>query len=315
MFNEQKIRGVLFYLSVAVFFLGLPLILSSALGYKFNPHTFKFTQTGLISIKTQPPGAHIYLESKLLDEKSPVTITELLPGTYNVRIELESYYPWSMQVDVEPRKITRIEKIILFSKRPNIKQLNERRVTSFYVDREKRSIYYFNRWENIIYESDLEGERFKELSALPDGFKGIPKELKFSADKEKAVLFNNHQVCILYLSPKRSLLYGHPALVLDYPGQKIIQVFWHSDNYHLILVADKHIAVIEADVKLNEVRLVDLNKAPSELFYDIDKDSLYFLDCQMGTDGVIYENIYKLDLSGKHPIINNVIKLKQNGKE
>ncbi|MBN2830794.1 MAG: PEGA domain-containing protein [Candidatus Omnitrophica bacterium] len=170
MFNEQKIRTVLFHLSVAVFFLGFPFILSSALGYKFNSRTFKFTQTGLVSIKTQPQSAHIYLESKLLKERSPVTISELLPGSYNLRIELEDYYPWSMQVDVQPRKITRVEKVILFPNRTNIKQLNKRSATYFYVDQEKKSIYYFNLPEHIIYESDLEGERFKELSVLPPWF-------------------------------------------------------------------------------------------------------------------------------------------------
>jgi len=315
MLNAQRIRGVLFFLSVAVFFIGLPFILSFALGYKFNPRTFKFTQTGLISIKTHPQGAHVYLDSKLLNEKTPVTISELLPGLYSVRLELEDYYPWSMQVNVEPRRVTRIEKVILFSTRPNVKQLNQRNASFFYFDEEKKNIYYFNREESIIYESDLEGEKFKEASVLPDTFKGVPKGLKLSPDKEKAVVFNSDQVCILYLSLKGSLLYGHPPFVLSYPGQKIIQVFWHSDNYHLFLVTDKNIAVVEANPKPNKVNLVNLNSGPAGLFYDKDKDILYFSDYQMGTDGVIYENIYKLELSGKSYIINNEVKSRLNGKE
>ncbi|MDD3087224.1 MAG: PEGA domain-containing protein [Candidatus Omnitrophica bacterium] len=315
MLNEQRIRGILFYLSVSIFFLGIPFILSHALGYKFNPRTLKFTQTGLISIKTQPQGAHIYLDSRLLNEKSPSTLSELLPGSYNIRLELENYYPWGMQVDVHPRRITRIEKVILFPKRLNIKQLNKDSVSYFYIDQGKKSIYYFNRQDSILYESDLEGEKFKELSILPKAFKGMPKGLKLSEDKEKILLFNNHQICILYLSPKGSLLYGQNPLILDYPRQQIIQVFWHSDSYHLILVTDRNISVLETNALPNEVSLVNLNSFPSGLFYEVDRDSLYFSDYQMGDDGAVYENVYKLEFSEKASIINNVVKLRQNERE
>ena len=110
MFKEQEIRAVLFYLCVAVFFAGLPVILSFSLGYKFNPRTFKFTQTGIISLKTQPAAADVYLNGKPLDMKTPATINELLPGSYNVKVGLKGYYPWIYQANVEPRKVTRFEK-------------------------------------------------------------------------------------------------------------------------------------------------------------------------------------------------------------
>ena len=51
------------------------------------------------------------------------------------------------------------------------------------------------------------------------------------------------------------------------------------------------------------------------LFYDIDRDSLYFSDYQMGNDGAIYENVYKLEFSEKASIIGNVVKLRQNERE
>lgn len=39
MLNEQKIRAILFYLSLIIFLAGLPFILSFALGYKFDAQT------------------------------------------------------------------------------------------------------------------------------------------------------------------------------------------------------------------------------------------------------------------------------------
>lgn len=315
MFSEQKIRGVLFYLSVAAFFLGIPFILSFALGYKFNPHTFKFTKTGLISIKTQPQGARIYLDSKLFSEKTPAIINELLPGAYSIRIELGEYYSYGAQVNVEPRRITRLEKVILFPIRPNIKQLNQGKIASFCVDKEKGSIYYLNQDENTIYKSDLEGEKFEEIGSLPEGFNYPPKELKVSSDGGKILIFNNHQICVVYLNQEDNLPYYQPSFILNYPARQIEHVFWHSDSYHLLLITDKDIIVIEANPKSNQISLVNLNNRISRFFYDVDKDTLYFPDYQRGADGVVYENIYKLELNGKTSILNNMIKLKQNERE
>ena len=314
MFSEQRIRGVLFYLSLVVFFVGLPFILSFALGYKLNPRTFKFTQTGLVSIKTSPSGARIFLDAKLLDEKTPATIQELLPGLYNIRLELEEHYPWVTQVNVEPRKVVRLEKVILFPVRPNIKQINQGAIASFLVDKEKGKIYYLNQSENAFFVSDMEGEKFERLNSVPDGFKYPLKELKISPDREKMAFFNDRQICIVYLNPEKSLLYGQTPLVLNYPNQRLEHLFWHSDSYHLLVITDKNIAIIESSPKINPLNLVNLNKMAAGFFYDMDKDMLYFRDLWRGADGLTYENVYKLEINNKNSILENIIKPNQDDK-
>jgi hypothetical protein len=313
--NEQKIRAVLFYLSVAIFFIGLPAILSSSLGYKFNPRTFKFTKTGIISLKKQPQGASIYLDGKLLNDKTPATINELLPGSYNLRLELKAHYPWLSQVKIEPRKVTRVEKIILFPTRPHIEQLNQDRVSCFWPDKDNNRIYYLNQEENILYESNLGGDRFREIGSIPDEFSSLPKGLKISPDKKKMLIFNAHQIGILYLKPQGGLSYAQPPILLDYPAKQINNAFWHSDSYHLILVSDTNIEVLEIAVKPNPINLVNLNKKISETFYDTETDTLYFMDSQKGADGILYDNAYKLELNKKTDLLNDLINLRQNAKE
>ncbi len=313
MLSEQKIRGVLFYLSVLVFFAGLPFILSFALGYKFDPRTMKFTQTGLISIRTQPQGASIYLDSRLFKDRAPATVQELLPGPYNIRVELDGHYPWAAQVNVQPRKVARFEKIILFPLRPNIKQVNHKSASSFRLDKNK--VYYFNEKERMLYSSGLEGEKVEKISRIPETFKSALRGIKISSDKEKAALYNKNQVCVVYLSREAKILYGHDAFVLNYPEWEIADVFWHSDSYHLVLVTDRKIAVTEASLKSTPVTLVNLNKQASEKFYDEDKDSFYFSDSQRGPDGLIYENVYKLELNSRQSIFDNIIKPSQNEKQ
>jgi hypothetical protein len=292
MSGEQRIRAFLFYLSLISFCAGLPFILSFALGYKFNPRTLKFTKTGLIFIKTQPQGASIYLDGKLLNEKTPASLNEVLPAQYAVKLELAEHYTWFGDVFVDAGKVTYLDKIVLFPLRPNIKQLNKEEISAFWPDREKDRIYYVDYRKNVIYRSDFDGGQFRDIAVLPQKVSSL-KELRVSPDKEKLMFFNDHQIVIVYLEPLK-----YP-FVLEYPDKEIMNAFWHSDSYHMILVTDKNIEALEAKLKPATVNLTNLNKKSIEAFYDEGKNILYFLDSQKAADGRYYDNLYKLELSNK----------------
>jgi hypothetical protein len=302
MSGEQKIRAFLFYLGVFIFFIGLPFILSSALSYKFNPRIFRFTKAGLIALKTQPQGASIYLNGALLNEKTPATINELLPGEYHLRLELEDYYPWSAVVSVEAGNVRRMDKVILFPLRPNIKQLNKEKISSFWVDKEKDKVYYLSQEESIIYKSDLEGENFELIGSFPP-MRPLPIKWKISPDKEKLLSFNPHQILVVNLRPPHKPYSTESPLVLDFPDRKLIDIFWHSDSYHLILITDSNIEVQEAILQSVPVEIVDLNKKNVSAFYDENKDTLYFIDHQKAAGGEFYDNLFKLELSTKFSLI------------
>lgn len=298
MSGEQKIRAYLFYLCVSIFFISLPFILCFALSYKFDTRTFKFRKTGLIAIKTSPSGASVYFGAKLLNEKTPATIIELLPGEYSLRIELEKYYPWGSRVNVEAGKVTQLEKIILFPLRANIKQLNKERISSFWVDTEKSKIYYFDQESLAIYRSDLEGDNFEEIGNLPE-MSILPKKWKTSPNRELFACFNPHQVAVVPLGPPDRIVAAGSPFVLNFPNRKISDIFWHSDNYHLILITERTVEVLEARAHAASVILANINKKNIACFYDPGKDTLYFLDSQMAEDRRFYDNVYKLGLSAK----------------
>ena len=295
---EQKIRALLFYLCVSIFLIGLPFILSFALSYKFDRRTFKFVKTGLISINTRPPGAVVYFSSRPVNEKTPTTITEILPGDYIVRLEIEKFYPWVSQVRVEAGKVTQLDRIILFPLRPDIAQLNKERISSFWVDAEKSRIYYVDLEGLAIYNSDLQGDNFQELGSIPE-MTAPPKKWKVSSDRSLLACFNPHQIAIVSLEQPHRPMPGQLPFVLNFANRKISDVFWHSDNYHLILVTDKSIEALEAMPHATPVILVNLNKRNVYGFYDTAKDTLYFLDSQMAEDRRFYDNVYKLELGAK----------------
>lgn len=311
MYNEQRIRGILFYLSVSIFLIGLPAILSFALGYKFNPATFKFTKTGLLVIRTYPEAADIFLNYKLLNEKTPATIRELLPGDYNLSLFLDRHYPWSGKVKIEAGRVALMEKIILFPLRSNIKQLNKDKISSFWVDQKEAKIYYFNRENNAIYRSSLEGEDFEEIGILPQDF-SLSKKWKISKDGENLAGFNPRQVILVYLKMRGRFADTQPLIILEHSDYPIIDIFWHSDNYHLILITDRSIEILEARPQAKILNIVNLNKKNIAAFYDDSNDTLYFNDVQKAADGKWYDNVYKLELSTKSFPFQELIKPKSN---
>jgi len=308
MFTEQRVRAVLYYSSLLIFFLGLPFILSFALGYKFNRSTMKFTQTGLIYIRTQPPGAAIYINDKLINDKTPMAIRELLPGSYRVRVELSNYYPWSGEIEVGARKAAFLEKIILFPLRPDIEQVNKDKFNVFLMEQDRGLIYYINYEDNSIYISDLKGSYFRKISNFI-GISPASSKWKFSPNREKIVYFNKHKIGVTYSNGEK---YSDKAFVLDYPRANILDIFWHSDNYHLVVVSDRNIEVLEAKPDTEYVELVKLNKKNPQAAYNFHEDTLYFIDSQRLEDGSVYDNLYKIDLTAKALIFPELINIKDH---
>jgi hypothetical protein len=312
--REQRIRGVLFYISCLVFILGLPFILTYTMGYKFDRSTLKFTRTGLISLKSDPPGASVYLNQVIFSEKTPCSINEVLPGMHHIELNLEGYYPYSSDIAVLPGKVSRMEKVILFPLRPDIQQLNKERISSFWVDEPRNLIYYINVEDSAVYKSDLEGEHFK-LVANFIALKPALKKWLFSPDRQKLLYFNNHQIGLIDLQPEGVSLPRETQFVIDYPDDNIQDIFWHADNYHLIIAGEKRICILEAKSEAAPFVLVNLNKRNASVFFDSREEVIYFSDSQRAQDGKFYDNIYKLELKAKLFPFMDLMRLKPNDRE
>jgi len=312
--RDQKIRGVLFYISCLAFILGLPFILTYTMGYQFDHNTMKFTRTGLISLKSDPPGANVYLDEVLSNEKTPCSVNEVLPGTHNIRLILEGYYPYSSDIEVFPSKVSRMEKVILFPLRPDVQQLNKEKISSFWVDESRNLVYYINLEDSAVYRSDLEGEHFK----LVANFIALRPSLKkwlFSPDRQKLLYFNNHQIGLIDLQPEGTSLPQEVQFVVDYPTDNIQDIFWHADNYHLIISGEKKICIMEAKPEAEPFVLANLNKRNASVFFDPRNEIIYFSDSQRAQDGKYYDNIYRLELKTKLYPFMDFIRLKPNDRE
>jgi len=124
----NRIRHFLFFSFIVLFFVLSGLILPYAFGYKLSWSGLIWQRTGIFDIKTTPSGAAIFLNDKQQINwlgrlsgqpdaaRTPVKLKNIIPGTYQVRLELDGYWSWSKPLVIRPGATTYLEDVYLFKK-------------------------------------------------------------------------------------------------------------------------------------------------------------------------------------------------------
>lgn len=101
-----------------------------ASGYKFNlswPLKFNrlLQKTGMLAVATKPTQATVYLNDKVQKNPSlnpwkkdyittPAKVKNILPGEYNLRLEVKGYWPFSQKINIYSGETTFVEDVNLF---------------------------------------------------------------------------------------------------------------------------------------------------------------------------------------------------------
>lgn len=112
------LRKIVFYFLVVLYLILTPYTILYALGYIFNPTQVGLLKTGLISITSFPAGATVFVHQKKFSERTPTAVRDLLPGRYRIRLFAKGYEPWEKEVSVASERATRLEPVLLLSRKP-----------------------------------------------------------------------------------------------------------------------------------------------------------------------------------------------------
>jgi len=293
--SDSMIRYVAFFFSLALYLTLLPIILSYSLGYHIDFHKFAIYKTGILSIKSTPSGASIYINGKLRPDITPARIEELRPGTYSIEVKRDGLFPWQKDLAVRSNMVTRAENILLFPTLQVTEKVSDRETDDFFIPDDRSQVYYMAK--SGLYKSNIDGTNPKKLSPYSQWPSYIVGK-KLSPDGKKLLYFNENGIWIIYLSGLRLTKDSDVAEVEEVlKGPDIIKdVFWHSGSNHIIFVAGRDIDVLEIG-KGGAKNIVTLNKCrrqPQGLYYDAYNDSLYFNDSPTGKS-----SLYRIDLREK----------------
>ena len=298
--SDRLKRAAAFYISVLLFFVTLPILLSYSLGYRIDYKALKVYKTGIIFINSKPAGAAIYINDKLYDSVTPAQIEELKPGIYKVKVRREGFYPWEEDLVVRPNMATKADSIILFPIMQEMNRISDQPAYDFIVS-DRGYIYYLT--ESGLYRSDSDGADVKKLSKYSSWLRNISRK-RFSPDGDKILCFNEKEIAIIYLNLNRELSKdGDSARVENIltAEEPIIDVFWYTGSGYIIVVTEKYINVVElrGGGKRNIATLYKFNATPHAVAYDSNNGSLYFMDRGKNNFSKDGSYLYRLDLQQK----------------
>lgn len=79
-----------------------------AKGYRVSPSTGTIAGTGIMSVKSLPDQASVYLDGHLTSVTDG-PINSLQPGSYGVKIVKEGYIPWEKKIEVREGLVTQVK--------------------------------------------------------------------------------------------------------------------------------------------------------------------------------------------------------------
>ena len=84
------------------------LVETTATQQALTPHTGPTFYRGTLTIRSDHPGAHVFVNRKLVGN-APVSLTNLRAGSHLVWVESDGYRRWTRVVTVPAERVTRVE--------------------------------------------------------------------------------------------------------------------------------------------------------------------------------------------------------------
>lgn len=110
---SRRARITLVIALFLAFFLTAPVLLLYTSGYSYSVKKQRIEKTGSLTVESFPRGAEVRINGVPEDQNTPLTVSRLLPETYEVEILSKGYIPWKKRLLVESGKTTFAKAIAL----------------------------------------------------------------------------------------------------------------------------------------------------------------------------------------------------------
>ena len=112
---QSRMRRWLYLGFLLAFLFIAPAVVLYTAGYRVHFSSRTLVQTGLISVRSIPKGAHIFIDGKDTGTRSTTLVENIFPGDHRVRLKKDGYISWEKLLPVGSRETTFIEDIVLFA--------------------------------------------------------------------------------------------------------------------------------------------------------------------------------------------------------
>lgn len=332
-------RRILYITFIIAFLIITPLLILYANGYELSLKNKGLVKTGMFILDSKPRGAMIYLndqphtaflDSVLPGKKNylttPAKIKNLLPGNYEVKIELDGYWAWQKKLTINPGASTYAEDVLLFKKDLPIPVVNGKLKNIYYSPDMAYSASYDGKWKLTDLENDstivleieapdsdvdwsTDGKKLLIGKNLIDIAAGSVLDLSKFIDQSKFNLkFNRQAANLIYLqNQNRLFLYDNlnqeqkPLLTPGQTAEYLINDYLIKKDYYILQTSigkKSYLEIYKTDGEL--MGKLDLPQSNSYSFINPDQSLVNLYDRN-------HQRLYLIDpLSTLKPLVDTL---------
>jgi hypothetical protein len=110
-------RRIVLWTFIVAFAVVAPAVVFYTSGYRWNAKKGVVERNATLIVDSVPSGASVVLNGIVTHETTPITLQDVTPGTYRIRIEKDGYFPWEKTLEVRPERVTFITNLWLWPRR------------------------------------------------------------------------------------------------------------------------------------------------------------------------------------------------------
>jgi hypothetical protein len=224
---------------VALFLITAPLILLFLSGTRYDFENKRFVKTGIVTARTSPRGADVYINGKLVDT-TPSSIRFLEPGDYDITIQKQGYFPWSKRLHVKAQYVTWVNQagpLLLFRSTPKRTPI-EKEVIDIHAGSSK--FIYLTKTE-VRYGDISDPENTKSI-ALPRRFE--TGTIQASTHNQEIFLLRSGNSYAAIVDTSAGTIYDITSTALS-PAPTTPAIFELTDGGKLYLLQDNTLYYID----------------------------------------------------------------------
>ncbi len=271
----KQLRNFIFWTLVLLYLITMPIICLQALGFVFETKTMSFVKTGIISIDSEPKEVNVSINKILHSKKTPVAISRLRAGRYEIDVEAWGYQSWRHSLDVRPEEVTRVEHILLVPTEIKATTPFSFPVQAVIPSRDERFLFLISQSDKStsIYAFDMKKERLILLvnHTEPTDNRTTSLELTISSDdKRLLILFRgnlSHEYVVATISER-----AIPISLSKLLKQPLSNVRFHPRNSRELLYLQNGI-LNQLDLDEGTLRGGILKGLKS---FDVAEDKIYY---------------------------------------
>lgn len=107
-------RRVFLWAFILAFAVVAPAVVFYTAGYRWNAKKGIIERNGTLIVDTRPNGADVFLNGDKTGEQTPVTLQNIPPGTYRIRLERAGSLSWEKVLDIRPERVTFVNDLRLW---------------------------------------------------------------------------------------------------------------------------------------------------------------------------------------------------------